>query len=351
MRLALDAMGNDRGAPPLLAGTLRYVSQHPEDTVLLVGDPDKLDPLLADWPAAARGRIEIVAARQVIEMGEKVSALRQKRDSSVVRLVETVVEGRAEAMIALGNTAAAVGAATIGMRMLPGVRRAGIAVPMPTRLGTPCVVIDMGANTAAQPAHLACYGVMASAYAERVLKRPNPRVGLLNVGEERGKGNDDLREAFALLEASPLNFVGNVEGGDIFRGECDVVVCEGFVGNVVLKAAEEMVGAMSSWMREAFTSSWVAKIGALLTRSALMKVRQKVDYAAYGGASLLGVKGICVIGHGRSSPDAVYNALRFARESVRQEINKNISEAMAALAGTVPTSLPAAGDSAVVAEG
>ena len=331
MRLAIDAMGNDHGAPPVLEGVARFVAEHPGDIVLLVGDPGRLEPLLASWPREGRDRVEIVAARQVIEMDEKVDTLRTKRDSSVVRLVETVAGGRADAMIALGNTAAAVGAATIGMRMLPGVRRPGIAVPMPTRAGTPCVAIDMGANTAARPEHLAAYGVMASVYAERVLKRSNPRVGLLNVGAERGKGNDELRGAFALLESSPVNFIGNVEGNDIFRGSCDVVVCDGFVGNAVLKAAEELAGAVSEWVREALTASWVARIGALLARRSLAEVKRRVDYAAYGGAPLLGVRGICVIGHGRSSPDAVYSALRFAGEAARQEINKAIGEGMEAL--------------------
>ena len=197
---------------------------------------------------------------------------------------------------------------------------------MPTRDGHPCVVIDMGANIACKPSHLAAYGVMASIYSNKMFNIPQPRVGLLNVGEERSKGNESLREAFGLLEEAPVNFVGNVEGGDIFSGACDVVVCDGFIGNVVLKAAETLSSTISSWLRQALHSSWRAKLAALAMQGSLQQVKGRLDYTAYGGAPLLGVNGVCLIGHGRSRASAVASALRSARENVKTQMNAIIRE-------------------------
>lgn len=328
MRLAIDAMGNDRGAPPIIRGVRDFLSQDSESTVVLVGDRDRLNRVMIDEGFGLSSRLELVHASQVMEMGDKVADLREKRDSSIMRLVGELAAGRVDAIVALGNTAAAVGAATIGLKMLPGVRRPGIAVALPTRdPGRPCVAIDLGANTASKPSHLAAYGVMASIYSEQVIGVPNPRVGLLNVGEEKGKGNEALREAFALLEVAPVNFIGNVEGRDIFNGHCDVIVCDGFIGNVVLKASEEIASMITSWIKEAFTASIFSKIGAkLFMRSAINLLRSRLDYATVGGAPLLGVNGVCLIGHGRSSPEAVASALRAARASVSMGINDKIKE-------------------------
>lgn len=323
IRLAIDAMGNDQGPRPIVEGVASWVSQDTETTVLLVGNREKVLPLLSTYGIEGHPRVELLHAEQVMEMHDKVSDLREKRDSSIMRLVEAVKEGKAEAMVALGNTAAAVGATTIGLRLLPGIRRPGIAVPMPTQKGV-CVVIDMGANTAAKPQHLRDYGVMASIYAEKVLHVANPRVGLLNVGEEEGKGNEMLRESFALLEKAPIRFIGNVEGGDIFNGHCDVVVCDGFVGNVVLKASESLAKTVADWMKEAFRYSLLTKLGALLSRQAFAILKKRISYETYGGAPLLGVNGICIIGHGRSSPLAVFNALRVAKESIVVGLNRLI---------------------------
>jgi len=331
IRLAIDAMGNDNGPPPVIRGVRDFLAVDKDTTVVLVGDRARLEPAIAAEGIPWSPRIELVHASQVMEMGDKVSGLREKRDSSIMRLAAEVKEGRADAMVALGNTAAAVGAATIMLRLLHGVRRPGIAVPVPTRVpGRPCVVLDMGANTVCKPSHLLAYGVMASLYAERVLGIENPRVGLLNVGEERGKGNEALREAFQLLESAPVNFVGNVEGTDIFSGTCDVAVCDGFLGNVVLKAIEGMAGAMGCWLKESLTSSWRSRLGAWLAGGALREMKRRGDYAAYGGAPLLGVNGVCIIGHGRSTSEAVMNALRVARESVRERVNERIRDSLAA---------------------
>ncbi len=330
MRLAIDGMGNDRGAAPIVEGVLNFLAANEDCTVLLVGQQDKLSACLNAAGAASHPRLEIVHASQIMEMHDKVGTLREKRDSSIMRLVAEVKEGRADAMVALGNTAAAVGAASLGLRLLKNVHRPGIAVPMPARHGV-CVTIDMGANTAAKPRHLLDYAVMASIYAEKILGVAKPRVGLLNVGEEAGKGNEFLREAFDLLEAAPVNFVGNVEGGDVFSGKCDVVVCDGFVGNVVLKASEEIAMVIAEWLKAAFKSSFWTKAGAFLARNAFAILKRRISYDQYGGAPLLGINGICIIGHGKSNPVAVANALRVAKQSVAIGLNNLIREQLEVL--------------------
>lgn len=333
MRLAIDAMGNDNGPAPIIEGVQAFLRRNPHDSVVLVGDRERLDAVLAASHVVASSRLEIVHASQVMEMNDKISVLREKRDSSIARTVKVVKDGEADAMIALGNTAGAVGAATLGLRTLKGVHRPGIALPLPTRPGGICILTDAGANTIAKPRHLLDYGVMASIYSERILQVDNPRVGLLNVGEEIGKGNDILREAFELLENAPINFVGNVEGRDIYNGSCDVVVCDGFIGNVVLKASEELAKTMRGWIKEAIHSKLLYKIGGMLAKGAFKEVKRRSSPDTYGGAPLLGVNGICIIGHGSSSPLAVRSALEKASESVSQGLNDLIRDRVASLNG------------------
>ncbi|MCX7933887.1 MAG: phosphate acyltransferase PlsX [Planctomycetota bacterium] len=343
MRLAIDAMGSDRGHEPIVAGVAEYLRREPDVTVIMVGDEAVLKEDLRRRGVDPRpGRVEIVHASQVMEMHDKVADLREKRDSSIMRLVEVLKSGQADAMVALGNTAAAVAASVIGLGLLQGVRRAGIAVPLPTRGGHPCVVIDMGANTVAKARHLRDYAIMASIYCEKVLGTVRPRVGLLNVGEERGKGNDLLREAFLMLEKAPINFLGNVEGDDIYAGTCDVIVCDGFIGNVVLKVSEELAATVAHWMRDAFRSSWQTRLGAMLAYGAFRILRKRISYDQYGGAPLLGVNGICIIGHGKSNAEAVYNALRVAKESVTVGLNRLIREELARVADLVESESAAA---------
>lgn len=325
MRIGIDAMGNDNGPAPIVQGVKAFLEQDHDSTVVMVGDRDRVSQAMIDEGIGLSHRLELVHAAQVMEMEDKVADLREKRDSSIMRLVGELKEGRIDAMVALGNTAAAVGAATIGLKLIPGVRRPGIAIAMPTRnLKRPCVVIDMGANTMCKPTHLVNYGIMASIYSAKVLGLSQPRVGLLNVGEERSKGNEVLREAHELLEQAPLNFIGNVEGGDIFSGACDVVVCDGFIGNAVLKASEKLSSTMSGWIKEAMLATWYTKVAAFLLQGQMQKVKNRLNYAAYGGAPLLGVNGVCLIGHGRSSAAAVTSALRTARESVVVNVNSLI---------------------------
>lgn len=326
MRIAIDAMGNDNGPGPIVKGVRLFLENDHHSTIVMVGDRDRLTKAMIEEGIGLSSRLELVHASQVMEMEDKVADLKMKRDSSIMRLVGELKEGRVDAMVALGNTAAAVGAATIGLKLIPGVRRPGIMVPMPTRAGRPCVVIDMGANTACKPAHLGAYGVMASIYASKVLGIRQPKVGLLNVGEERGKGNEVLRESFAILENAPVNFCGNIEGGDIFKGVCDVVVCDGFTGNAILKAAESLATTIGYWLKDALMENWITKIGAFLTQRSLQRMKSKMDYSKYGGAHLLGVNGVCLIGHGRSTPPAVASALRTAGESTNLQVNALIKE-------------------------
>lgn len=326
MRIAIDAMGNDNGPGPIVKGIKMFLEEDHRSTVVMVGDRDRLTQVMIEEGIGLSNRLELVHAGQVMEMEDKVADLKKKRDSSIMRLVEEVKEGRVDAMVALGNTAAAVGAATIGLKMIHGVRRPGIMIPMPTRTGRPCAIIDMGANTACKPTHLAAYGVMASIYSEKVIGISKPKVGLLNVGEERGKGNEVLRESFAMLENAPVNFIGNVEGGDIFNGLCDVVVCDGFTGNSILKASEALASTLIGWMREAMMENWITKVAAVLLKRSFYRMKSKIDYTAYGGAHLLGVNGVCLIGHGRSTSTAVASALRTASESTNLQVNALIKE-------------------------
>ncbi len=334
MRIAVDVMGSDRGPAEIVAGALAALKKHRDVGVLLVGDQIAIEASLDKHKATRRkrARVDILHASQVIEMDDKLTSLRRKPDSSLVRAVEALRDGRADALVAVGNTAATVGVTKFRLGTLKGVPRAGIAVPMPTLSG-PCVVIDAGANTKPQPRHLAVYGLMASRYAEQVLGRRNPQVGLLNVGGEHGKGNDFLRKTYALLEELPINFAGNVEGGDIFRGSCAVVVCDGFVGNAVLKSCEGVAAMFLQLLREELGRGPFAKFGAALCYKAFKTVKKRADYATYGGAPLLGVKGIVIIGHGRSDAVAVSNAVRVARESVISELNQAIVGSLSGTAG------------------
>jgi glycerol-3-phosphate acyltransferase PlsX len=264
-------------------------------------------------------------ASQVVEMGDSpAQALRSKPDNSIARCVQAVRERRASAVVGMGNTGACVGAATLGLGTIPGVRRPGIAVTL-NLTGTPLTLIDMGANIAPKPDHMLQYGAMGSVYAQSCLGLERPRVGLLNVGEEKGKGTDLLKEAFELLETSGLEFVGNVEGGDIFRGVVDVVVMDGFTGNVILKLLEHFAAFfMGKIMGE------LKKSGAELGEGALGGLRTAIDYKTYGGALLLGVNGVVIIGHGRSDERAVANAIAQAVRASDARVTELIERGLAA---------------------
>lgn len=324
MRVAVDAMGGDYAPREVVRGALRCLEKISDLDVLLVGPPDALQKELGGRVR----RLEIIPANEQIGMGEHpVEAIRKKPDSSLCRAVGLVKEARADAFVSAGNTGAAVAAATLAWGHLPGVRRAGIACPMPHSRGV-SVVIDAGANVSPKPIHLVQYAVMASLFCRHVYGIDRPRVGLLNVGEEDEKGNELIREVAEQLRQSELNFIGNVEGHHIHAGRADVIVCDGFLGNVVLKACE---GVFEMFLRTLGISlndhmEELRCQGPLGQR--LVDLIRIADFSSYGGAMLLGLNGVCLISHGRSLAPAFENAIRVAHQYAQGQINQKIVSAM-----------------------
>jgi phosphate acyltransferase len=326
MKIAVDAMGGDYAPVAVVEGSIQALKKYADiQELFLVGDePTVRAECSRHGPLDPR--ISFVHASQIVTMSDSaVEGVRRKKDSSVSRAVDLVKEGRAQAIVSAGHTGAAVAATTIKLRMLEGIERPGIATVMPTEHNL-FVLIDAGANIDARPIELLQYGIMGSLYSKYVLGYENPRVGLMSIGEEDVKGNDLTKETFKLLERSTLNFVGNVEGHDVFEGKVEVIVCDGFVGNVVLKTAESLASAFFRWIKAELTSTPLRKAGSFLVKSAFQNLRRKTDAAEYGGAPLLGINGVCIIGHGGSSPKAICNAIRVARESITNELTHHIVE-------------------------
>ena len=330
MQIALDAMGGDYGSEELIAGALLAVRQTGL-SVSLVGDESLLSKLLDNLAPDSKTAklIKIVHSSQVIDMNEHpVDAIRKKKDASIMVAFDLVQRGEADAAVSAGNSGATLAAATRKLGRLEGISRPGIASIFPT-LKKPVVLMDIGANVDCRPQHLFQFGVMASAFS-RINDVKNPRVGLLSIGEEIGKGNSLIKETYPLLENSALNFIGNVEGRDVFQGEVDVIVCDGFVGNVCLKVSEGLAEAAMQMLRDEIVKSITAKIGYLLARHAFKSFKKRVDYAEYGGAPLLGINGIGIICHGKSSAHAIKNAILEAAKMAKGNINKDILESLAA---------------------
>ena len=325
MRIAVDAMGGDNAPHEVVAGAVASCTD-PGHEVLLVGLPEALEPVL-EGLSAPRERIHVVPAEDVVEMGESPVAALKRRKTSLAVAVRLVRDGEAEAVVSAGNSGAFMGYATLRLDTVEGVERPAIAVCIPS-LDRERVVLDVGANASCQPNHLVQFAQMGSVYARDVLGIGNPAVGLLSIGEEASKGSSLTKAAHKLLaEAGEgLNFTGNVEGNDALNGPVDVIVCDGFVGNVLLKTAEGAATAVMRGMREAFASSLKAKLGALLARDALLKFRERFDYATYGGALLLGVKGICVVCHGRSDARAIRGAISVAERAVERGVVDHIAD-------------------------
>ncbi len=291
----------------------------------LVGDTPAIEAELAKHNCTD-SRIEIRHSTQVVEMTDgAVESVRHKKDSSVSRAVDLVKSGEAEAIISAGHTGAAVAASTIKLRLLPGVDRAGIAACMPTETNL-CVLIDAGANLDAKPDHLLKYAIMGSVFSRHVLGYKDPAIGLMSIGDEDVKGTDFTKEVFKLLKQSGLNFRGNIEGHDLFENPVEVVLCDGFVGNVVLKTAEATAHAIFTWLKHEIKSSPIRTAGALLSKGAFMAIKKKTNYEEVGGSPLLGVNGICIISHGSSSPLAIRNAIRAAADSIAHQVNPHIVE-------------------------
>ena len=323
MRIALDAMGGDHGPTPNVGGARLALATNPDLTIVFVGDQAQLDPLLAtgDLPA---GRVEVVHAPQTVEMKEKpAEAMRRKPDASIFRCWQLLADGRVDGLVSAGNTGAVVAGGLKMRRFLPCVHRPGIATVMPTAKGR-CVIMDVGANVVPKPRHMLEYGAMGAVFARHMLNIDRPTLGLMNVGEEEGKGHELVQKAFELFRASPLNdrFVGNIEGRDIHRGTVDVVVTDGFTGNVVLKlcegVSEFVLGLVGHEIIAALPNDRV------VAAQALKALVAKYHYSAFGGAPLLGVEGVCIICHGSSRDTAIANALGVAALDVRVKLNEKI---------------------------
>lgn len=326
VRIALDAMGGDRAPGVIVDGAIAAVKEAGGDLrIALVGRPEALEPVLTGR-VAPPGSVEVVEARDVIGMDEQPSAtLRRKRESSIAVGLRMQYDGDADGFVSAGNTGAVVANALFTLGRIRGVKRPAIATVLPNEAGG-CILLDVGANIECTPVHLFQYGVMGACYAERVLGKDRPRVGLLNVGEESSKGTEMVQAAYRLLQGSDLDFIGNVEGRDLFAGSVDVAVCDGFVGNIVLKFTESVVDMVSVGMRQAMTSTLQGKIGGLLLRPAFRGLKRRFDYAEYGGAPLLGLGGVVMIAHGSSSVRAIKNAILATRRYVRYDVGSAIRE-------------------------
>jgi glycerol-3-phosphate acyltransferase PlsX len=312
VRVAVDAMGGDRGPDEVVAGALEAASA---GIVPVVYGPSRLD---------TRG-LEHVAAEQVIEMGEKpADAVRSKKGSSLVAACRSISAGSADAVVSAGNTGAMLAAGLIEIRRLPGVMRPAIAVPIPARDG-PSVLLDCGANADARPEHLLQFAHMGAIFAQEILELPNPDIRLLSIGEEAEKGNQLTLEAHRLLAGSELNFVGNTEGRELLAKAADVVVTDGFTGNVALKALEGTIRTVVEGLRDEITATTLGKVGGLLIRPASRRLRRRLDPDTYGGAYLLGLRGLAVIAHGNSSQTAIANAIRLAARGVEHDVTGRLA--------------------------
>ncbi len=319
-------MGGDHAPRVVIEGAVAAVKEYKIE-VGLVGDEAKIKSLLkkARYDGS---NISIYPAQEVIEMFESAAAsVRKKRNSSIVVGVNLVREGQGDAFSSAGNTGAVVCAATLGLGLLPGIERPGIAIVAPTLKGI-SLIIDVGANIDPKPTQLLQYGIMADAYFRYILNRANPTVGLLNIGEEDVKGTEFIRETHELLKKSSLNFIGNVEGKDLFTGKCDIIICDGFVGNIALKVSESAMEAMQVFLKRHLLSNPLGKLGLVFLKTSLSRFKKELDYAEYGGAPLLGVNGVVIIGHGRSNAKAIKNAIRVAKEEVERKFNEKILEAI-----------------------
>ncbi|MCZ6689860.1 MAG: phosphate acyltransferase PlsX [Planctomycetota bacterium] len=338
MRIAVDAMGGDDAPMATVRGALLAAALDPKSRYLLVGDEAKIRSEIdsVGWGEVSPSSIEVIPAADSVGMGESpIEALRKKKDTSILKAARLVADHKADALVSAGNTGATVAATTLSLKLLKGVRRPGIAVTVPAVEGV-ATIIDVGANIQCKPIHLYQYALMASAYHQHIYRHPDPKVGLLNIGAEVRKGNDLVRKTADLLGDSSLHFSGYVEGQEIYKGDCQVFVCDGFTGNMILKVSEGVAVGLIGMMKKKLSGEAVGRAGeevVFLSRikkwffGRLMgKMKGIVDYSEYGGAPLLGVDGVCIIAHGRSDPKAIANAIRVAKEFSLHDVNKHIVE-------------------------
>jgi glycerol-3-phosphate acyltransferase PlsX len=330
MKLALDAMGGDHAPSVNILGAKAALALYPAiKKIFLVGDGPTLEAQCQEHRLSS-DRITIVHASEVIGMAEPgAKTVRRKKNSSINVAMDLVKAGDADAFVSAGNTGACVASATIKLRLIEGIERAGIASPLPNEHGV-CNILDAGANPEAKPQHLIGYAIMGSAFAKHVLGVADPLVGLMSNGEEDEKGTTFTKETFALLKETPgIHFIGNVEGHDLFETPLHVVLCDGFTGNIVLKSCEATAKAMGKWLKQELTSNPLRTLGAAMAKGAFKALKEKSSYESYGGCPLLGVNGVVIIAHGSSSALAIQNALRVAMETVQNKVNDAIREALA----------------------
>ena len=329
MRVALDAMGGDHAPRSCVAGAVLALREFRKlEKIFLVGDEALIRAEL-DTHRCSDPRVEIVHSTQVVEMSESaVDGVRRKKDSSISRAVDLVKHGQADAVVSAGHTGAAVAATTIKLRTLEGVDRPGIAAVLPTETNL-TVLIDAGANTDARPDHMLQYAIMGAVFSRYVLGYKNPAIGLMSIGGEDIKGSEFTKDIFKLLRHSGLNFRGNIEGHDLFQNPVEVVLCDGFTGNVVLKSCEATAEAVFHWLKSELKRTPMRLAGAMLAKGAFRAIKKRTNYEEYGGSPLLGVDGICIIAHGSSSAKAIKNAIRVALESIETKINPHIVEEIA----------------------
>jgi glycerol-3-phosphate acyltransferase PlsX len=326
LTIAVDAMGGDHAPKAEVEGAIR-AARHLGVKVILVGQKDLISQELASHDGYQSLPIEIVHASERVTMEDSAArAVRAKRDSSMRVASRLVRDGCAQGFVSAGNTGAVMATAKMVQGVIPGVDRPALVGILPTVEGNPVLVVDVGANVDCSPRMLAQFAVMAEIYSRTILRRPRPRVGILSIGEEEHKGNDLTRAAWPLLQNLNINFIGNVEGRDIYGGKVDVIVCDGFIGNVALKVSEGLVDMVKHVLQESLEATLASKIGYVLSKTAYADFRKRLDYSEYGGAPLLGVRGVCIICHGRSNANAIKNAIRVAKEFSEGRINQRIED-------------------------
>ena len=324
--IAVDAMGGDKAPVPEVEGAIR-AAKDLGHRVILVGNREAVRHALDKHSSARDLPIEVLHADDHITMDDHAAkAARNKKGSSMHLCARLVADGKADGFLSAGNTGACMAIAKMVLGKVPGVDRPALSGVFPTHKGTPVVLLDVGANVDCEPQMIAQFGLMGEIYSRLVLKVKHPRVGLLSIGEEEHKGNALTRDATPMLKELGLNFIGNVEGRDLFSGIADVIVCDGFVGNVALKVSEGLVDMIRSMLRESLEATLSRKIGYVLSKSAYTDFKKRVDYSEIGGAPLLGVKGVCIICHGRSNANAIRNAIRIAADFASSNMNQRIEE-------------------------
>src|SRR6266513_84936 len=323
IKIAVDAMGSDQAPAVEIEGAVQAATEYGIH-VVLVGQEDRLRPLLEE-KNAAHLPIEIVHASEVITMDEAAAtAARKKKDSSIRVAARLMRDNGIAGVVSAGNTGAVMATVKMVVGTLPVVDRPALSTVLPTQKGKPTILLDVGANVDCKPHHLEQFAIMGDIYSRAIFGIRRPRVGLLSIGEEDTKGNELTKEAFKSLKHAPINFIGNVEGRDIFKGEVDVIVCDGFTGNVALKLSEGLIETFSSMLRQELERTLASKVGYIFSEKAFRAFRRRLDYSEYGGAPLLGIKGITIVCHGRSNANAIKNAIRVANDFCKHNVNRAI---------------------------